>query len=104
LSEIEASRVMAENITGNIFYDGQLLAGGKYEFETVKGDITISIPADSAFSLMAAAPSTRRINLGMFASPGLNLGNGGKAYGTVGEARCSLIIFNQQGSITFVRR
>ncbi|MDX6694699.1 MAG: hypothetical protein QOF02_2302 [Blastocatellia bacterium] len=104
LSEIGASRVMAETITGNIFYDGRLAEGGKYEFETVKGDVTIRLPGDSAFSLMAAAPSTRKINLGMFANPGLNLGDGRKVYGNVGDGRCSLTILNQQGSITLVRR
>lgn len=106
LSDIGASRVMADTITGNIYYDGQLSAGGKYDFSTVKGDVTIRIPADSTFSLVAAAPSTRNINLGMFANPGLNLSDGRKVYGNVGvgDARCSLIIFNQQGSITFIRR
>lgn len=104
LSDIGASRVMAENITGNIFYDGQLTPGGKYEFKTVQGDVTIRIPADSAFSLMAAAPSTRRIDLGMFANPNLNLSDGRKVYGNVGNASCSLIVFNQRGSINFLRR
>lgn len=104
LSEIGASRVMAETLTGNVFYEGQLVEGGKYEFETVQGDITIRIPANSAFSLMAAAPSTRKINLGTFAHPGLNLGDGRKVYGNVGDARCSIIVFNQRGSITFMRR
>lgn len=103
LTEIESSRVMAETITGNVFYDGQLVEGGKYELKTVKGDITISLPANSAFSLMAAAPS-RQINLGTFANPGLNLSDGRKVYGNVGDARCSIIVFNQRGSITFARR
>jgi DUF4097 and DUF4098 domain-containing protein YvlB len=104
LSEIGASRVMAENVTGNIFYDGQLAAGGKYEFKTVRGDVTIRIPATSAFSLMAAAPSTRHIDLGVFANPGLNLTDKRKVFGNIGEARCSLIVFNQMGRITFLRR
>lgn len=104
LSDIGASRVMAENVTGNIFYDGQLTAGGKYEFKTVRGDVTIRIPATSAFSLMAAAPSTREIDLGIFANPGLNISDKRKVFGNVGEARCSLIVFNQMGRITFLRR
>jgi hypothetical protein len=105
LSEIGASRVMAENVTGNIYYDGQLSAGGRYEFKTVRGDVTIRIPSNSAFSLMAAAPSTRKINLGAFVNPGLNFSDGRKVFGNVGEeARCSLIIFNQMGSIAFIRR
>jgi hypothetical protein len=104
LSEIGASRVMAENVTGNIFFDGHLEAGGKYEFKTVRGDVTIRIPSTSAFSLMAAAPSTRHIDLGTFASSGLNLSDKRKVFGNVGEARCSLIVFNQMGRITFLRR
>lgn len=103
LSEIGASRVMAETVMGNIFYDGQLAPGGKYEFNTVQGDVTISIPGNSAFSLMAAAPS-RRIDLGMFANPGLNVSDKRKVYGNVGEARCSVVVFNHRGGITFIRR
>jgi hypothetical protein len=40
----------------------------------------------------------------MFADRGLNLSDGRKVYGNVGEGRCSLIVFNQRGSITFIRR
>ncbi|MBD0325580.1 MAG: hypothetical protein ICV68_04075 [Pyrinomonadaceae bacterium] len=104
LSEIGASRVMAENVTGNIFFDGQLAAGGKYEFKTVRGDVTIRLPATSAFSLMAAAPSSRHIDLGAFYNSGLNLTDKRKVFGNIGEARCSLIVFNQMGRITFLRR
>lgn len=104
LSEIGVSSVIAETITGNIFFEGRLLSGGKYDFQTVKGDVTIRIPEDSAFSLMAAAPTTRKINLGMFANPNLNLSDGRKVWGNVGDGRCALVILNQQGSITFVRR
>lgn len=103
LSEIGASRVMAETVMGNIFYDGQLMTGGKYEFKTVQGDVTIRIPGNSAFSLMAAAPS-RGIDLGMFANPGLNISDKRKVYGNVGDARCSVVVFNHRGGISFIRR
>lgn len=103
LSEIGASRVMAETLMGNIFYDGELVTGGKYEFKTVQGDVTIRIPGNSAFSLMAAAPS-RGIDLGMFANPGLNISDKRKVYGNVGDARCSVVVFNHRGGISFIRR
>ena len=104
LSGIGANRVIAENTTGNIFFDGEIAGGGKYEFKTMQGDVTLRIPADAGFSVMAAAPHTRRIDMGAFASPSLNLGDGRKIYGNVGEARASITVFNQRGAITFLRR
>lgn len=105
LTGIRASRVIAENSMGNILFDGELLSGGTYEFTSRQGNINISIPTDSAFRLVAAAPMSRSITLNGFANAGLNfLGDGRKVVGNVGDGRASLTITNFRGSITFIPR
>ncbi|HET6889710.1 MAG TPA: hypothetical protein VFH31_01300, partial [Pyrinomonadaceae bacterium] len=104
LSAINASQVLAQNTIGNIFFDGEFSRGGTYQFQSTKGDISIRIPADSAFRLVAAAP-TRKIALGGFWNNGFKtLGDGRKFVGDVGDGRSSVMVTTFQGSITFLRR
>lgn len=106
LTDIRAVMVRAENITGDILFDGDLMSGGSYDFQSMQGNINIRIPQDSAFRLVATAPLTRDIALGEFAHhPGLNfLSDGRKVMGHVGDGRASLNIINQRGRISFLRR
>ena len=105
LTGIRAPAVMAENTTGNITFDGEIASGGEYVFSSMQGDINISIPATSAFRLVATAPMTRNIALGPFPSGGLSfIGEGRKVVGNVGDGGASLTVTNQRGSIKFFRR
>jgi hypothetical protein len=103
LSGISASQVLAQNTIGNIFFDGDLSRGGNYQFQSGKGDITIRIPADSAFRLVAAS-QTRKIELGQFWSSRFRSLDGRKYEGDVGDSRASVTVTNFRGSITFLRR
>ena len=104
LTNITASQVIAQNTIGNIFFDGEFSRGGTYEFKSTKGDITIRIPGDSAFRLVAASP-TKKIALGQFWNDGFKtLGDGRKYVGDVGDGRSSVSVTNFSGSITFMRR
>jgi hypothetical protein len=104
LSGISANQVLAQNTIGNIFFDGDFSRGGTYQFKSGQGDITIRIPADSAFRLVAASP-TRKIALGQFWNNGFKtLGEGRKYEGDVGDPRASVTVMNFRGSITFLRR
>jgi len=104
LSEISANKVYAQNTIGDIFFDGEFARGGTYRFQSTKGNITIRIPADSAFSLDAAAPN-KRIALGQFWNNGFRtMGDGRKVQGDVIDGRSKVIVTNFQGSITFIRR
>jgi len=104
LSGISASQVYAQNTIGNIFFDGEFARGGTYHFQSSKGDITIRIPADSAFNLEAAAPN-KKIALGQFWNKDIrSLGNGRKYVGDVVDGRSKVMVTNFQGSITFIRR
>ena len=101
---IGARTVYAQNNIGNIFFDGEISRGGTYRFQSSKGDITIRIPADSAFNLEAAA-SNKRIALGQFWNNGIkSFGEGRKIVGDVGDGRSRMSVTNFQGSITFIRR
>lgn len=106
LTGIRSATVMAENTMGNITYDGELASGGEYVFKSTQGDISISLPANSAFRLVATAPMTRSIGLGPFPSGGLSfIGEGRKVVGNVGDgAAASLTVTNLRGSIKFFRR
>lgn len=105
LTNIRSPLVMAENVAGDIFFDGDLLGGGVYTFMSTVGNISIRIPADSAFSLVATAPMSRNITLGSFSTAGLRVVNDGrKVIGNVGDGRAALSVTNQRGNISFFRR
>jgi DUF4097 and DUF4098 domain-containing protein YvlB len=103
LSGIGANQVLAQNTIGNIFFDGEFSRGGNYQFQSGQGDITIRIPADSAFRLVAASP-TRKIALGQFWNDRFRSLDGRKYEGDVGDSRASVTVTNFRGSITFMRR
>ncbi len=105
LTEIGATKVMASNLTGDIFFDGEFDAGGDYNFKAGDGNINIRIPAHSAFRLEAAAPFTRSITLGAFANSSMNsYSDGRKVVGNVGDGRATLSVMNYRGRISFIRR
>jgi len=103
LSGISSTQVLAQNTIGNIFFDGEFARGGTYQFRSGQGDITIRIPSDSAFRLVAASP-TRKIALGQFWNDGIKTLDGSKYEGDVGDGRASVSVTNFRGSITFMRR
>lgn len=104
LTGIRALTVMAQNTVGNIVFDGELANGGTYEFKSWKGDISISIPADSTFRLVASNNS-KKIMLGAFWNNGMKMiGDGRRITGDVGNGRSSLTVSNFQGNINFIRR
>ena len=94
---------MASNTTGDIFFDGALTWGGKYEFKSTQGNINIRIPGDSAFTLNATSPG-RNINLGAFSGT-INQNDPRKVFGQIGNnANASLLVSNQKGRIAFLKR
>jgi DUF4097 and DUF4098 domain-containing protein YvlB len=103
LTNITASHVIAQNVIGNIFFDGVFSPYGTYEFKSNKGDITIRIPGDSAFRLEAAS-AARRIALNDFWHSNFKSQDGRKIVGDVGDGRSSVSIINFSGQITFLRR
>lgn len=101
---IGARTVYAQNNIGDIFFDGEISRAGTYRFQSNKGNITIRIPADSAFNLEATA-SNKKIALGQFWNNGMkSFGEGRKLMGDVGDGRSRMSVINFQGSITFMRR
>ncbi len=104
LTGIVANHVFAQNLIGDVLFDGEFTRGGTYQFQSGKGNINIRIPANSAFNLVAAAPN-KKIALGEFWNNGFKtMGEGRKVYGDVIDGRSKVIVTNFQGSITFLRR
>ena len=103
LTNINATHVIAQNVIGNIFFDGEFSSGGTYEFKSNKGDITIRIPGNSAFRLVAASPM-RKIALNDFWNNNFKTQDGRKYVGDVGDGRSSVSVTNFSGQITFLRR
>jgi DUF4097 and DUF4098 domain-containing protein YvlB len=103
LTNISASHVIAQNVIGNIFFDGEFSSGGTYEFKSNKGDITIRIPGNSAFRLVAASPA-RRIQMNDFWNNNFKTQDGRRVTGDVGDGRSSVSVTNFSGQITFLRR
>lgn len=104
LTNISSDNVIAENMTGNIFYDGDIAAGGTYRFSSLQGDINLRVPFNASFRLVATAPSTRRISLGSFGGNMRSFGDGRRVIGQNGDGSAALTVTNQRGSITFIRR
>ena len=105
LTNIDANTVSAENVTGDIFFDGELKAGGNYRFSSSRGSINLRIPFNASFRLVATAPSTRNISLGAFGSGNMSfIGDGRRVVGKFGDGSATLSVTNQQGSISFFRR
>ncbi|HKV35765.1 MAG TPA: DUF4097 family beta strand repeat-containing protein [Pyrinomonadaceae bacterium] len=103
LTNISATHVVAQNVIGNIFFDGEFSSGGTYEFKSTKGDITIRVPGNSAFRLVAASP-TRQIKLNDFWNNGFKTQDGRRVVGDVGDGRSSVSVTNFSGQITFLRK
>lgn len=103
LTNISAGAVSAENVRGDIFFDGNLQSDGSYRFASTSSNIALRIPFESSFRVVATAPSTRNISLGVF-SGGMKYGDGRRVTGQFGDGRATLTVTSQRGSISFLRR
>lgn len=105
LTNISANYVAAENGIGDIFFDGDIKAGGTYRFTSMRGATNLRIPFESSFRLVATAPSTRSIALSSLPNAGLRfVSEGRRVVGQIGDGSASLTVTNQRGSIAFIRR
>jgi hypothetical protein len=105
LTNILSANVSAENVTGDIFFDGEFLPNGNYRFSSVTGAINLNIPFPSNFKLIATAQSSRSIDLGNFSEGNLKyLGDGRRITGQLGNGSAWVQIINQRGIIQFIRR
>lgn len=105
LTNIEATVVSAENVMGDIFFDGTLAEGGNYRFASGRGNINLRVPFNASFKFVATAPSTRNITFASCSNAETNLlGDGRRLVGKCGDGRATLTVTNQRGSIAFLRR
>src|SRR5882672_1305125 len=102
---VNAARVFASNTSGDIFFDGEFASGGTYEFKSGRGTISLQLPANCGFHLVATS-SVKRISMGPFWDEKRMqlLGEGRRITGDIGDGRASVTVTNYQGEIKFVRR
>jgi DUF4097 and DUF4098 domain-containing protein YvlB len=53
LEAIGHVQVHAKSVSGSVNMNGPLVHGGRYDFKTMSGDVTLSLPADSSFKVNA---------------------------------------------------
>jgi hypothetical protein len=105
LTGLRAFKVIASNVSGNIFFDAELLRGGSYDLKSTSGDINVRITGGSGFTLTAMAPRTRNISLGPFARMGtFDFSDNRQVHGRVGDGSAILMPTSLRGSIVFVSR
>lgn len=106
LTNISAKTVSAENVIGDIFFDGIIKPKGNYRFTSTRGNINLRVPTNSSFRFVATAPSTRSIDLGAFSTNRelKFVSQGRRVVGTVGSGSAELTVTNMRGSISFIRR
>jgi DUF4097 and DUF4098 domain-containing protein YvlB len=101
---VNASRVFASNTMGDVFFDGDFLSGGTYEFKSGQGNITLRLSPNCGFRLIAT-DHAKKISMGPFMNENMKLtGEGRRMIGDVGDGRASVTITNYQGSIKFMHR
>jgi DUF4097 and DUF4098 domain-containing protein YvlB len=65
LSALHSSNITAKSISGSISYNGDLDPNGIYNFDSMENSVDITLPASSAFTLLATA-MVGKIELGDF--------------------------------------
>lgn len=67
LLRVNSSAVDVKVTSGDIYFDGELREGGSYSFQSMRGDLDVTLPGSTPFNLNARALS-ENINLGAFLS------------------------------------
>ena len=53
LAQISHGLVTVSTVSGDVTFAGSLTQGGRYSFQAIQGDVSLSLPADSSFRLNA---------------------------------------------------
>jgi hypothetical protein len=65
LTQVRSASIEVKVIGGNIFFEGDFTGGGPYEFQSMRGNIDLTVPSTTSFHVAARALKDR-INLGDF--------------------------------------
>ena len=67
LLSVNSPSIDVKVTSGDIYFDGELREGGSYSFQSMRGDLDVTLPGSTPFNLNARALS-ENINLGGFLS------------------------------------
>jgi hypothetical protein len=91
LTNITASHVIAQNVIGNIFFDGEFSPAALTSSSPTKATSRFAFPGNSAFRFVAASPA-RKIALNDFWNNNFKTQDGRKYVGDVGDGRSSVSV------------
>jgi DUF4097 and DUF4098 domain-containing protein YvlB len=105
LENVQSANVSASSVSGQVFYDGPIAAGGRYSFTSHSGGVTVAVPANPNATFSIAQLS------GSFTSslPGLATASTGSSAGrrrtlTAGDGSAVVELESFSGSIRVVGR
>ncbi|MCI0660354.1 MAG: DUF4097 domain-containing protein [Acidobacteria bacterium] len=64
-ANLHSQKVEGHSLSGNVFFDGEVLPGGEYKFKSFSGKLDLTLPPDADFRLSATS-SVGVIDLGGF--------------------------------------
>jgi hypothetical protein len=109
LSEVAFDRVRVRSVSGDLEYDGPLARGGRYEFESHSGDVTVRAPGNSGIDLEAttfsgALRSDFELRTTRTTDADRRRGRTQSLIGTIGNASAVVTLRTFSGDVTLTRR
>lgn len=104
LRDVDSREVITRNTSGQTTFDGAVYADGRYTFESLSGQITLRVPAQSGFSLMAKTYSgSINTQFPLQLTPGQVIGER-QVRGTFGNGGAEIVVTSYQGPIQIIKR
>jgi len=104
LHDVDSREVVTRNTSGQTFFEGAVYADGRYTFESLSGEITLKVPAQSGFSLFAKTYSgSINTQFPLQLTPGQVAGER-QVRGTFGKGGAEITVTSYQGPIQIIKR
>ena len=104
LRDVDSREIVTRNTSGQTTFDGAVYADGRYTFESLSGQITLRVPAQSGFNLLAKTYSgSINTQFPLQLTPGQVVGER-QVRGTFGNGGAEIVVTSYQGPIQIVKR
>jgi DUF4097 and DUF4098 domain-containing protein YvlB len=105
LERVDAQRVLAKSVSGQVEFDGPVTSGGRFEFTSHSGDVRLRLPAGSSFDLSADTFSGRLTSDFPITLRSSRSGGASRAIrGVAGDGAAQLLVRSFSGSVTIGRQ
>ena len=105
LERVDAQRVLAKSVSGQVEFDGPVASGGRFEFTSHSGDVRLRLPAESSFDLSADTFSGRLASDFPITLRSSRSGGASRAIrGVAGDGAAQLLVRSFSGSVSIGRQ